>query len=351
MNNNSIHEKYMKRCFELAKQGLGTASPNPIVGCVIVYNDTIIGEGYHQKCGEAHAEVNAINSVKDKSLLPKSTLYVSLEPCAHKGRTPACSLLIIEKKIPNVVVSCIDTFSKVSGKGIEMLKNAGVNVTLGILKDEGKYINRRFFTFHKHKRPYIILKWAETIDGFIDIDRKNPLHKPEWITNEISRTLVHKWRTEESAIMVGTDTAKLDNPKLNVRNWRGNNPLRITIDKDLRLPDNLFLFDKSQKTIVFTAKNKKSDKNLDFIKIDFNKNVIQQILNYLYKIDIQSIIVEGGEKLLNSFISQNIWDEARIFVGDKHFFSGVKAPKINGKIISKDFLEESVLYVFKNTIS
>ena len=346
MNDTATHEKFMKRCFELAKLGLGTAAPNPIVGCVIVYDGKIIGEGYHQKCGEAHAEVNAINSVKDKSLLSKSTLYVSLEPCAHQGRTPACSLLIIEKKIPSVVISCIDSFAKVSGKGVEMLKNAGVDVTVGILENEGKFINRRFFTFHEKKRPYIILKWAETIDGFIDIDRKNPLQKPEWITNDISRTLVHKWRTEEPAIMVGTDTAELDNPKLNVREWKGKNPLRITIDKNLRLSDNLFLFDKTQKTIVFTSKNKTNEKYLEFVKLDFNKNIIPQILEYLHKIEVQSIIVEGGKKLLDSFISQNLWDEARVFIGDKHFYSGVKAPKIKGTIVSKDFLEESTLFVF-----
>lgn len=348
MTEDNLDNKFINRCFELAKLGLGTAAPNPIVGCVIVYKNKIIGEGYHQNCGEAHAEVNAINSVKDKSLLKKSSLYVSLEPCSHQGRTPACSRLIIEKKIPNVIISCIDTFDKVSGRGVEMLKNAGVNVKLGVLENEGKYLNRRFFTFHQKKRPYIILKWAKTIDGYIDIDRKNPLQKPEWITNDISRVLVHKWRTQESAILVGTDTAELDNPKLNVREWRGKNPLRVTIDKDLRLPEHLNLFDKSQKTIVFTSKEKKSLNNLEFIKIDFTKDVLMQVMKYLYKIEIQSLIVEGGKKIFDSFIKQNLWDEARVFVGDKHFYSGTQAPKINGKILSKDILEESILYTFAN---
>ncbi len=335
----------MKRCLELAELGKGTAQPNPMVGSVIVHNGKIIGEGYHKNCGEAHAEVNAINSVKDESLLKESTLYVNLEPCAHQGKTPACSLLIIEKQIPNVVIGCIDTFSKVSGKGIEMLKNADVNVTVGILENESRWLNRRFFTFHEKKRPYIILKWAETIDGYIDINRKNPEQKAEWITNEISRKLVHKWRTEEPAIMVGTNTAKLDNPELNVRAWSGNNPTRITIDKDLILPKSLNILDKTIPTIVFTKKQKQSENNLEYIRIDFSKEIHNQILNHLYKKEIQSIIIEGGKEFLDSFISNNLWDEARVFVGEKHFYDGVKAPKISGKIAATEYLEETKLFI------
>ena len=228
-------EKYLKRCIELAKQGLGNTYPNPLVGSVVVYNGNIIGEGYHKKCGEAHAEVNAVNSVKDKSLLCKSTLYVNLEPCSHIGRTPACSTMIIANKIPKVVIGSIDSFSKVSGKGVEMLKQAGIDAKVGILEKECRNLNKRFFTFHEKKRPYIILKWAQTKDGFIDIIRTNKNQTGEWITNELSRALVHKWRSEESSIMVGTDTANMDNPRLDVREWTGKNPLRISIDRKLRL--------------------------------------------------------------------------------------------------------------------
>ncbi len=335
----------MKRCLELANLGKGTAQPNPMVGSVIVHNNKIIGEGFHKNCGEAHAEVNAINSVKNKSLLKESTLYVNLEPCAHQGRTPACSLLIIEKEIPNVTIGCVDTFSEVSGKGIKMLKNAGINVKVGVLETESQWLNRRFFTFHEKKRPYIILKWAETIDGYIDINRENPEQKAEWITNEISRKLVHKWRTEEPAIMIGTNTAKLDNPELNVRAWSGKNPIRITIDRYLELPKELNLFDKSITTIIFTEIEKESENNLEFIKIDFHKEIHNQILFHLHKKEIQSIIIEGGKEFLDSFISKNLWDEARVFVGEKHFYDGVKAPKILGKIAATEYLEETKLFV------
>ena len=277
------HEMFMQRCLQLAKNGLGNTYPNPLVGSVIVHKGKIIGEGYHKKCGEAHAEVNAINSVKNKELLKEATLYVNLEPCAHQGRTPACSILIIEKKIPNVVIGCIDSFAKVSGKGIKMMQNAGINVKVGVLEEESKEINKRFFTFHEKKRPYIILKWARTIDGFIDFERnKNTPIKPNWITNEFARTLVHKWRAEEPSIMIATNTAEKDNPKLNIRDWAGHQPTRIIIDRTLRLKQNLNIFDETQKTIIFTEKNKENTKNTEYIKIQYNDNFYKSLFNTLY---------------------------------------------------------------------
>ena len=343
-------EKYIKRCIELAKNGLGNTYPNPLVGSVIVHNGKIIGEGYHHKCGEAHAEVNAVNSVKNKKLLKESTIYVNLEPCAHIGRTPACSTMIINNKIPKVVVGSIDTFSKVSGKGVEMLQNAGIDVTVGVLENECRELNKRFFTFHEKKRPYIILKWAQTKDGFIDIIRTNKNEHGEWITNELSKILVHKWRTEEPAIMVGTETAQLDNPKLDVREWSGKNPLRITIDKSLRLSMELNILDKSIKTLVYNHIKNEENENLEFKKINFNENIIPQILTDLYKRDIQSIIIEGGEKLLTTFIDNNLWDEARIFIGNKYFKQGIKAPALTIDNTNKTMINDSELFVVKNNV-
>jgi len=324
-------EKYIKRCIELAKLGLGNTYPNPLVGSVIVYKNRIIGEGYHKKCGEAHAEVNAVNSVKDKSLLKHSTLYVNLEPCSHIGRTPACSTMIIANKIPKVVIGCIDTFSKVSGKGVEMLKNAGIDVVVGVLEAKSREVNKRFFTFNEKNRPYIILKWAQTKDGFIDIVKTNKTQKGEWITNELSKALVHKWRSEEAAIMVGTNTVIMDNPQLDVREWTGENPMRVTIDKSLKLSQNLNILSNRIPTIIYNERKKLKLQNTEYVKIDFRKEIVWQILKDLYSKDIQSIIIEGGEKLLNSFIKSNLWDEARIFTGNKYFKDGIKAPKINTK--------------------
>ena len=343
------NEKYIKRCIELAKLGLGNTYPNPLVGSVIVYKDKIIGEGYHKKCGEAHAEVNAVNSVKDKSLLKHSTIYVNLEPCSHIGRTPACSTMIIANKIPKVVIGSIDTFSKVSGKGVEMLKNAGIDVTVGVLNNECRKLNKRFFTFHEKKRPYIILKWAQTKDGFIDIIRTKKNQKGEWITNELSRALVHKWRAEESAIMVGTDTANMDNPSLNIREWSGENPIRISIDRNLRLPQNLNILDNTIATIIYNEKKNSKSENTEYVKINFEDNILEKIMTNLHSRDIQSIIIEGGEKLLNSFIEQNLWDEARIFTGNKYFKKGVKAPKIriNDKLV-KMVADSELQRIFNN---
>ncbi len=318
----------MQRALQIAKNGIGTTRPNPSVGAVIVCENKIIGEGFTSAYGGSHAEVNAINSVKNKELLKKSTLYVTLEPCSHYGKTPPCSDLIIEKQIPNIVIGCVDDNQLVAGKGIEKLRNANRNVIVGVLENECKNHHKRFFTFQNKKRPYIILKWAETKDGFIAPKTKNE-QKPVWISNEFSQQLVHKWRSEEHAILVGTNTAIADNPKLNVRTWGGKNPIRVVLDKNLRISKEISVFDKSVKTIILTEKSKKSEKNLIFEQIDFSKNIALQICDVLYKNEIQSVIIEGGTQTLQTFIDENLWDEARIFVGNSIFEEGIKAPKFN----------------------
>jgi len=350
VNSNRQDIKYMSRCLELAKLGRGTAAPNPMVGAVIVHDGRIIGEGYHHRCGEAHAEVNAVNAVSDQSLLKESTIYVNLEPCAHVGRTPACSTMIIQNKIPKVVIGCVDSFAKVSGKGIEMLKKAGVEVVVGVLEQESLDLNRRFFTFYQKKRPYIILKWAETQDGFIDYDRTSSnKHKAAWITNDLSRALVHKWRTEESAFWVGTQTVIKDNPQLNVRAWAGRSPLRITFDRKGVLDEDSHFLDDSQATLIFTEKKtKKNYRQTEFVEIDSRKDINLQILEELYHREVQSVVVEGGRQLLDSLISSNLWDEARVFVGDKYFKSGVKAPIFKAEPQKKIDLAETSLTFYRN---
>lgn len=343
-----IHEKYIQRCIELAKNGLGTTYPNPMVGSVIVYNDLIIGEGWHKKAGEPHAEVNAINSVKDKSLLNKATIYVSLEPCSHFGKTPPCCDLIIKNKIPNVVIGTVDPNIKVAGNGIKKLIEAGANVIVGILETECYDLNKRFFTFHKKKRPYIILKWAETRDGFIAPIEKSE-KKPVWITNSYSRQLVHKWRTEEQAILVGTQTVIDDNPKLNARDWFGNNPIRLVLDQNNRIPKSSHIFDNQTKTIIFSKiKTKISVENTIFEIIDFEQNIAQQIIFILYKYQIQSVIIEGGQQTLQTFIDTNLWDEARIFIGNSRFNTGTKAPKLVLKDFEKHIIDTDELLISRN---
>ena len=331
METSSIHEQYMLRCLELARLGFGETAPNPMVGSVIVHNNKIIGEGYHHKCGDAHAEVNAINAVTDKSLLSASTLYVNLEPCSHFGKTPPCSDLIIDHKIPQVVLSNIDPNRLVKGKGIEKLRNAGIEIVTDILKEKGEELNKRFFMFHLKSRPYIILKWAQTADGFIDVERSpTQPQRPTWITNEEARMLVHKWRSEEQSIMVGTNTAFMDNPKLNVRDWTGKHPIRIVVDRTLRLPQSLHLFDGSILTLVFTQKEVEEDENtnVEFISVEFDEYLPEHILGELFRRNIQSVIIEGGSKLLASFIEAELWDEARVFTGNSYFSSGIEAPKM-----------------------
>ncbi|MFY7739893.1 MAG: bifunctional diaminohydroxyphosphoribosylaminopyrimidine deaminase/5-amino-6-(5-phosphoribosylamino)uracil reductase RibD [Flavobacterium sp.] len=330
------HDTYIKRCIELAKNGLGTTYPNPLVGSVIVYNNEIIGEGWHRKSGEPHAEVNAINSVKDKSLLSKSTIYVSLEPCSHFGKTPPCCDLIIANKIPNVVIGTIDPFAKVAGTGIKKLIEAGKNVTVGILEEECNNLNKRFFTFHNKKRPYIILKWAESQDGFIAPLTKEK-KEPVWITNEFSRQLVHKWRSEEQAILVGTNTVIEDNPSLTSRDWSGNHPIRIVLDQNNRISKESHIFDNQVKSITITKEN-----------INFNDNIALEITDFLFNEGIQSVIIEGGRQTLQTFIDANIWDEARVFRGEIYFKSGTKAPTISGENSKKEKILNDELLTFFN---
>lgn len=330
------HDIYIKRCIELAKNGLGTTYPNPLVGSVIVYNDVIIGEGWHKKSGEAHAEVNAINSVKDKSLLSKSTIYVSLEPCSHFGKTPPCCDLIIANNIPNVVIGTIDPFAKVAGNGIKKLLEAGKNVTIGILDDDCTELNKRFFTFHTKKRPYIILKWAESQDGFIAPISKEK-QEPVWITNEFSRQLVHKWRSEEQAILVGTKTVLDDNPSLTTRDWAGKNPIRIVLNQNNKISKESHIFDNQAKTISITKDN-----------FNFNGNLASEITDFLYNEGIQSVIIEGGRQTLQTFIDANIWDEARIFKGKIALVEGTKAPTISKNSSRKETLVNDELLTFFN---
>lgn len=326
----------MKRCIDLAKNGLGTTYPNPMVGSVIVHDGKIIGEGWHRKSGEAHAEVNAINSVKEKSLLKNATIYVSLEPCSHFGKTPPCSDLIIANEIPSIVIGSIDPNIKVSGNGIRKLREAGKNVTVGVLEKKCMELNRRFFTFHNKKRPYIILKWAESRDGFIAPLAKTE-NKPVWITNKFSRQLVHKWRSEEQAILAGTQTVIDDNPELNVRDWTGNNPVRIVLDQNNRISKESHIFDNQSKTIVFGAD-----------LIDFSENLAGQIADILHDENIQSVIIEGGRQTLQTFIDANLWDEARIFKGSTYFENGLKAPNFTATFLKKKIILNDELLIFKN---
>jgi len=310
---------------------LGFTYPNPLVGSVIVLNNKIIGEGWHQKAGEPHAEVNAINSVKDKSLLKKATIYVNLEPCSHYGKTPPCANLIVENDIKKVVIGSVDSNSKVGGKGILHLQNNGCEVIVGVLEQECLNLNKRFFTFHNKKRPFIILKWAETQDGFIDKLRDSTSeNSPNWISNSYSQQLTHKMRAEEQAILVGTNTALNDNPKLNARNWFGLDPIRIVLDRSLKIPFHYNLYDGSVKTIVLTEKapSKSLNENAHFEQLDFSKNLAQQICDILYNHEIQSVIVEGGAQTLKTFIAENLWDEAYVFVGNTKFENGLKAPEL-----------------------
>jgi diaminohydroxyphosphoribosylaminopyrimidine deaminase/5-amino-6-(5-phosphoribosylamino)uracil reductase len=342
------HEQYIARCIELAKNGFGTTYPNPMVGSVIVYNGEIIGEGWHQKAGEPHAEVNAIQSVKDPSLLDKATIYVSLEPCSHFGKTPPCCDLIIKNKIPNVVIGTVDSNIKVAGNGIKRLQEAGANVIVGILEKECYELNRRFFTFHEKKRPYIILKWAQTLDSFIAPLEKEEL-KPVWITSIQSRQLVHKWRTEEQSILVGTQTVIDDNPQLNSRDWEGNNPIRIVIDQRNRIPKTAHVFDNQTKTIVFSSnKSTPSLENTIFEIIDFQQNIVQQIVDKLYQHQIQSVIIEGGSQTLQTFIDANLWDEARVFIGNSTFGTGKKAPVLNTTLSTKEKIGTDELLIIRN---
>lgn len=343
----NTHEIYMNRCIQLAKNGLGTTYPNPLVGSVIVHNNKIIGEGWHRKAGAPHAEVNAIASVKDKSLLKEATIYVSLEPCSHFGKTPPCCDLIIEKEIPNVVVGTVDPFSEVSGSGIQRLKASGKNVLVGILEKECQELNQRFFTFHTKKRPYIILKWAESKDGCIAPLTKNK-KEPVWITNVYSRQLVHKWRTEEQGILVGTQTVLDDNPSLDARDWKGNNPVRIIFDKINKIPDTFSIKNQKQPTILLTESKKiDNSENCMYENTIFDKSLISETLKKLHGLNIQSVIVEGGAKTLQAFINEGLWDEARVFIGDINLKNGIKGPKFKHSLEKEVTFGNDQLKIYK----
>ncbi|MBW0160286.1 MAG: bifunctional diaminohydroxyphosphoribosylaminopyrimidine deaminase/5-amino-6-(5-phosphoribosylamino)uracil reductase RibD [Sediminibacterium sp. Gen4] len=317
----------MFRCLELARHGAGFVSPNPMVGAVLVYQNRIIGEGWHQMYGGPHAEVNCIRSVSqaDEHLIPNSTLYVSLEPCAHFGKTPPCSHLIIEKKIHRVVVACSDPFEAVNGKGIQLLEQAGIEVMTGVLEKEAMDLNNRFFCFHQQNRPYIILKWAQSSDGFIAGISEDRL----LITHEQTNRLVHRWRSEEAAILIGTETAIKDNPSLTNRYWLGKSPLRLVVDRQLRLPENLVMFRDGNPVIIFNEQKNDQQGELRFVKINTDQSFIDQLFVYCYQNGVQSILVEGGAKLLQSFIDADQWDEARIITNTTlQVGSGLPAPMI-----------------------
>ncbi|NCD71974.1 bifunctional diaminohydroxyphosphoribosylaminopyrimidine deaminase/5-amino-6-(5-phosphoribosylamino)uracil reductase RibD [Mucilaginibacter agri] len=340
------HKKYMQRCIELARLGAGYVSPNPMVGAVIVHRDKIIGEGYHQQYGNPHAEVNAVNMVlanqsDAEAMLKESTIYVSLEPCAHYGKTPPCADLIIRHGIPEVVVGCRDPFDQVNGKGIEKLQEAGVNVITGVLETECRDLNKRFFTHVKHQRPYIILKWAKTTDGFFSPDDGSQF----WITGPESRRLVHQWRADEDAVLVGKNTVVADNPQLNLRYWEGKAPKRVVIDRRLELDHQLNIFDQSVETLIFNEVKTDVEGNIKYIALeDFDRFVPHYILYQLYLQDIQSVIIEGGAHTLNSFIEAGLWDEARVFTGNSVLNEGIPSPTVLGTIpehykVGDDILE------------
>ncbi|WP_296698521.1 bifunctional diaminohydroxyphosphoribosylaminopyrimidine deaminase/5-amino-6-(5-phosphoribosylamino)uracil reductase RibD [Algoriphagus sp.] len=316
-------ELYMKRALELAELGRGRVSPNPLVGCVIVQDDIIIGEGYHQKYGEPHAEVNAVNDVKDQTYLQGATVYVTLEPCAHFGKTPPCANLLVEKRVGKVIIAAVDSNPLVGGKGIKILKDAGIEVKTGVLEEKARWQNRRFFTQIEKNRPYVILKWAQTQDGFVA--RKD--FSSKWISNSSSRQLVHKWRSEEDGILVGKNTAKYDDPALNVRDWSGKNPLRLVIDSNLELSQSLKLFDQAVPTLCYNTQKAEEKGNLEFVKLK-NGFSINSILEDLQKRKVQSLIVEGGSYLLNKFLESELWDEARVFTSQNNFEEGIEAPVI-----------------------
>ncbi len=334
---------------QIANNGIGTTRPNPSVGAVIVYQNKIIGEGFTSPHGENHAEVNAINAVENKSLLKEATIFVTLEPCSHFGKTPPCADLIVKHQLKQVVIGCLDSNSLVAGKGVSHLENAGINVIVGVLEKECRMHHKRFFKVQENKRPYIILKWAETKDGFVAPISKNE-NKPIFISNTYSQQLVHKLRSAEHAILVGTKTVLADNPKLNIRSWSGENPVRVVLDNTLRIPKNSNILDGSVKTIVITAakdKNIVSSKNLIFEEIDFSKNIAKQVCEVLSKYQIQSLIIEGGTQTLQTFIDEKLWDEAIVFVGNTSFVKGVKSPIIT-KEFKEEFIENDILKRYTN---
>ncbi|MDP3314201.1 bifunctional diaminohydroxyphosphoribosylaminopyrimidine deaminase/5-amino-6-(5-phosphoribosylamino)uracil reductase RibD [Lutibacter sp.] len=347
----NIHEKYINRCIHIAKNGIGNTYPNPLVGSVIVLNNKIIGEGWHQKSGGHHAEVEAINDVSDKNLLRKATIYVNLEPCSHFGKTPPCANLIIEKGIKKVVIGSLDPNPKVGGKGVKYLQDNGCEVVVGVLEKECLELNKRFFTVHIKNRPFVILKWGETKNGFIDeIRNEKSLKEPNWISNVYSQQRVHKMRAEEQAILIGTNTALNDNPSLTVRSWFGKNPIRIVLDRQLKIPSHYELYSGLVKTIFLTEKTPsfKLNENVFFEELDFKSNVPQQICAILLKHEIHSVIIEGGAKTLQTFINENCWDEAYKFVGNMVFEGGVKGPVLNIMPTKIEQISDDILNCYVN---
>lgn len=339
-------EQYMQRCIQLGKEGEGNVAPNPMVGAVLVCGNKIIGEGYHKKYGQAHAEVNCINNVSEenKELIAKSTLYVSLEPCSHFGKTPPCADLIIQNKIQKVVIGCKDVFKEVSGKGIQKLKHAGVEVITGILENECKERNKRFFTYHEKFRPYIILKWAQSANGKTGRENKRVL-----ISNDYSNRLVHKWRSGEAGIFIGTNTALQDDPLLTTRLWNGKNPVRIIIDNELRLPPALKIFNDEAKTIVYNLVKNSNENNVVHIQLE-KENFIDQLVHSLFEMNIQSVMIEGGTKTLQSFIDKNLWDEARVITNEELIIEqGFSAPEMKNFIFEKQekYLNDTISYFRK----
>lgn len=342
-------EQYMLRCIQLARQGAGYAAPNPMVGAVLVYNDAVIGEGYHQRYGEAHAEVNCINNAVQNGgadVIAQSTLYVSLEPCAHFGKTPPCADLIIQYQIPKVVIGCTDPFAAVNGRGIEKLKAAGAEVLLDVLKEECEVLNKRFFTFHQKRRPYIILKWAQTKNQFIG----NKSAERLLITNEFTNRLVHQWRSEEASILVGTNTALMDNPQLTNRYGNGKQPVRLVLDKELKLPSAAHLMSHEAPTIIFNYHKHQDEGQPRYYQIKNNVNVVQEMCNALYELKIQSVLVEGGAQLLQSFINEKLWDEARIITNEELIVDdGLHSPQLKDyKLISEQKIVSDIVSVYKN---
>ncbi len=342
----------MTRCLELASKGLPSAMPNPSVGAVLIFDNKIIGEGYTSPFGGSHGEVNCINSVNEenKKFISDSTLYVSLEPCSHFGKTPPCADLIIRNKIKKVVIGCTDTFSEVAGKGSERLKTAGIEVVTGVLEKECRELNKRFFTFHEKKRPYFLLKWAQTQDGFIAPESEKH-NKERWITGDKTSQFVHKMRSNEMAILVGTNTVLADNPSLTTRNYPGENPVRILLDRELKLwnqKENFSIFDESARTLILNGELDFESESNQAIKVDFSKNLPEQISKILYKKGIQSLIVEGGSRTLQTFIDANFWDEMIVLEGDKNFEKGIKAPIHNLRYGNEFMLGKDKVTIFKN---
>lgn len=332
---------YMQRCIQLASQGRGFVAPNPMVGAVIVHNDLIIGEGYHQQYGEAHAEVNAINSVKNTSLLIDSTIYVSLEPCAHFGKTPPCVNLIVKTKFKRVVIGSLDPNPDVDGKGVSILEMANIEVTKGVLEKECKELNKHFFISHKTKRPFVFLKWAQTSNKLMNDD-----FKQSWISCPEAQTVVHSWRSEHQAIMVGRKTIESDNPSLTVRRVKGKNPIRIVIDPNLSLKNDFKIFNKDSKTIIINLIKNKIEGDIQFVQLEKIDTV--SILDLLYKLDIQSVLIEGGKETLQSFIDSNLWDEAKVITSPKTFLSGTPSPEITTKQTSSSLFFDDTITHFIN---